>query len=87
MEPILTTWVYLELSEYKLLPAQSVPERPWGFGHQLITKSPIGSIHQNEMVLLQMNNFTEKKKKKRTDTFRESDWLLLWRDVAITKKN
>lgn len=39
-----------------------------GFDHQLITKSQKGAIHQNVMVLLLMNNLTEKTSDTRDQT-------------------
>lgn len=71
MEPIFGTWVYLELSELKLLPVPRAQRRPWGFGHQLITKSPEGTIHQNVMVLWLMNKLTWEKKHTHTHTSNE----------------
>ena len=60
MEPFNATWVYLELSGKKRLPALSSQWRPWEFDHQLITASQKGAIHQKLMVLSVMNNSTLK---------------------------
>lgn len=40
IEPILATWVYLELSEKEWLPAHSVPQRPWGIWSSINPKIP-----------------------------------------------
>lgn len=73
MEPILATWAYLELSKNEVITCSECAAEPLGDLIINYSQNPQkGAIHQNLIVILLMNNSTEKKNDKSVlDQYRE----------------